>query len=94
MLRRRFDVHIRRTGWADVFRVRDSSRAALHAAIDLHADCQLPIGVALVLVAAAEEPCRIESSAHAITAAFFYDRFSGKYSVNGASSSGLNPKCT
>jgi predicted nucleic acid-binding protein len=45
--------------WADVFRVCDSSWVALQAAMDLHADHQLPIWDGLVLAVAAEQRCRI-----------------------------------
>ena len=56
--------------WADVFRVRDSSWAALQAAMDLHADHQLQIWDALILAVAAEHRCRIllsEDLQHAFT---------------------------
>ena len=45
--------------WADVFRVCDSSWTSLQAAMDLHADHQLPIWDAVVLAVAAEDHCRI-----------------------------------
>lgn len=45
--------------WADVFRVRDSTWAALQAAMDLHTDHQMAIWDALILAVAAEQRCRI-----------------------------------
>lgn len=46
-------------GWADAFRVRDSSWTALQAAMDLHADHQMPIWDALVLAVSAEHGARL-----------------------------------
>ena len=46
-------------GWADAFRVADSSFAAFQSALDLHADRQLQIWDALILAVAAEHGCRL-----------------------------------
>ena len=45
--------------WSDAFRVVESSFAALQAALDLHADHQLPIWDAMILAVAAEHGCRL-----------------------------------
>ncbi len=46
-------------GWSDAFRIAESSFAAMQAALDLHADHQLPIWDALILAVAAEHGCRL-----------------------------------
>ena len=46
-------------GWAEAFRVAESSFAALQSALDLHADHQLQIWDALILAVAAEHGCRL-----------------------------------
>lgn len=46
-------------GWTDAFCIADSSLTALQAALDLHADHQLPIWDALILAVAAEHGCRL-----------------------------------
>ena len=46
-------------GWTDTFRVAESTVPALQAALDLHADHQLPVWDALILAVAAEQSCRL-----------------------------------